>query len=121
MRKYCLYCGSPIWEERRGRRKYCGDTCRVYFNRDKQNSVESLSKRRQNEEHYDRAIVALEMYTNTPLEKREEWLQSYIDNPTTKNILTNPILLESSKKTITQIADDYTQRTYGVKIYDYYP
>ena len=120
MKKTCLYCGSPIWEERKGRRKYCNSSCRSYFNRNTQNSIDSITKRRANEEYFDRVRVAFEMYKEVQIDKRDEWLQGYIDNPTTKHILTNSALLKSNEMNIVKVADNYVQATYGVRIYDYF-
>ena len=35
-------------------------------------------------EYFDRVNFALELYFKTPPEQRDEWIQNYIDNPTTK-------------------------------------
>lgn len=88
----CKHCDSP-YTTRRSTKLFCSDKCRVYHNRSTQNSQHSPTKRRENMEYFDRANYALELYRECGSNYREQWLQDYIDNPTTKKIVCNPSLL----------------------------
>ena len=115
----CLYCGNEYHAHRKTK-KYCSDKCRVYDNRVPQNSKSSPTKRRENMEYFDRADYALELYRECGSNYREEWLQDYIDHPTTKKILCNPKLLRADGLNIAKIAHRFTMQKYGVSIKDYY-
>ena len=115
----CHHCERP-YESRRSTKKFCSDTCRVYFNRCTQNASESPYKRRENLEYWNRVNYAYELYLKHPALERDNWLQEYIDNPTTKKITCNPDLLRSLKPNIAKVCNRYTQYKFGVNIRDYY-
>jgi hypothetical protein len=50
---------------------------------------------------------------------RSDWLQNYIDNPTTSKILGNPELLKETDNNITKVANRFTQQVYrtSIKVY----
>ena len=114
----CEYCGGDYQAERRSKR-FCSEKCRVYANRVPQNSQNSPTKRRENMEYFDRAEYALELYRDCGDNHREQWLQDYIDHPTTKKILCNPHLLRDEGVNIAKIAHRFTMSKYGVSIRDY--
>ena len=116
----CLHCGGSF-EAKRITKKYCSTRCRQHHTRNTRNATECPSKAREQMEYYDRVNYALELYNNLPPPERDAWLQSYIDNPTTKKIVCNPVLLRSlDGENIAKICHDYVKRTYGVNIKDYY-
>ena len=115
----CLHCNSEF-KRIRSTKKYCCDSCRVSYNRCVQNASHSSTKRRDNIEYFDRVNFALELYFKTPPEQRDEWIQNYIDNPTTKKITCNPSLLKDHNDNIAKICHHYVKRTYGINIKDYY-
>jgi hypothetical protein len=115
----CLHCGGSFEAKRRTKR-YCTDKCRQYGNRTTQNAKESPTKQREQLEYYDRVNYALELYMASPLELSNDWLQCYIDNPTTKKIACNPVLLRDEHINIAKICHNYVMETYGVSIKDYY-
>jgi len=115
----CLHCGGSF-EAKRSTKKYCSDKCRQYSNRTTQNATESPSKAREQLEYYDRVNYAFELYMASPLELSDAWLQSYIDNPTTKKIVCNPALLRDENINIAKVCHSYVMETYGVRIKDYY-
>ena len=71
-------------------------------------------------EYFDRANYALELYRECGSSSREQWLQGYIDNPTTKKIVCNPNLLREDGINIAKIAHHYKTEKYGVSIRDYF-
>ena len=113
----CVYCEAE-YTARRSTKKFCSDKCRVYHNRGLQNAENSPTIRRQNTEYFDRVNFALELYYKSS--DKDEWLQAYIDNPTTKKIVCNPNLLRDKRTNIAKIAHQYTRMKYGVSIRDYY-
>lgn len=117
--KRCPQCQSPF-EGKRSTKKYCSDKCRQYFNRTTQNAKASKAKEREQIEYYDRVNYAMELYLNCPPQDRDDWIQSYIDNPTTKKIICNPDLLKGSNDNIAKVCHRYVMRTYGVSIKSYY-
>lgn len=117
--KLCRHCGSPF-EARRNTKTYCSDKCRQYYNRDVQNADCSKAKSREQEEYYDRVRYALELFEQCPPEERDAWIQSYIDNPTTKRIVCNPDLLKHPSENIAKVCHRYVMSTYGVSIKSYY-
>ena len=117
--KRCLQCQS-LFEAKRSTKKYCSDKCRQYFNRTTQNARDSTAKAREQIEYYDRVNYAMELYLKCPPKNRDAWLQSYIDNPTTKKIICNPDLLKDSNDNIAKVCHRYVMRTYGVSIKSYY-
>jgi hypothetical protein len=70
--------------------------------------------------------MAYEMWRNTKPEDRFAWLQEYIDNPTTKKIVCNPVLLKAKVSgyphgtSIAKIANRFTKSHFGLSIRDYY-
>jgi|TARA_R110000744_G_scaffold125621_2_gene231278 hypothetical protein len=50
---------------------------------------------------------------------RAQWLQDYIDNPTSKRILCNPQLLLSDSNNLAKIANRFTKTVYRVSINTY--
>jgi len=100
-------------------KKYCSSNCRKRNNEFCQNSEQSISKRRRNEEYFDRVRWAFHDLIRRPPMERSNWLQHYIDNPTTSKILGNPKLLNDSDNNIAKIANRFTQQVYRtpIKIY----
>ena len=119
LQETCLHCGGSF-EAKRSTKKYCSDNCRQYSNRTTQNATESPAKAREQLEYYDRVNYAFELYMASPLEESDAWLQSYIDNPTTKKIVCNPALLRDENINIAKVCHSYVMETYGVSIKDYY-
>ena len=117
--KRCLQCQNPF-EAKRNTKKYCSDKCRQYFNRTTQNANDSKAKAREQMEYYDRVNYAFELHQKCLPQDRDAWLQSYIDNPTTKKIIYNPYLLKDDKDNIAKVCHRYVMRKYGVSIRSYY-
>ena len=115
----CLHCGGSF-KAKRSTKKYCSTRCRQHHTRNTRNATESPSKAREQLEYYDRVNYAFELYMNSPLELSDAWLQSYIDNPTTKKIVCNPVLLKDENTNIAKVCHNYVMETYGVSIKDYY-
>ena len=115
----CLHCGGSL-EAKRSTKKYCSTRCRQCHTRPTQNADESTTKAREQLEYYDRVNYAFELYMDSPLDLRDAWLQSYIDNPTTKKIVCNPALLRDENINIAKVCHSYVMETYGVSIKDYY-
>ena len=71
--------------------------------------------------YYNRVNYSCELYLdNRTQELREDWIQDYIDNPTTKKIVCNPALLNAKTINLAKIAHRYVMSAYGVSIKDYY-
>ena len=117
--KLCKHCNEPMLVVR-ATKIYCNATCRQAGNR-AENTDFSPEESRRKLEYWDRVNYALELYDNCKPEDRDEFIQNYIDNPTTKWILCNPELLQSSNNNIAKVSHHYVMRTYGVSMKAYYP
>jgi len=105
---------------------YCSPNCRKRATERTQNRTESADKRRRDEEYWDRVNLAFENLLKQPPTSRAEWLQDYIDHPTTSKITGNPALLKATSfdsrglnrkvNNIAKIANRFTQQVYGVSI-----
>ena len=116
----CLHCGGSF-EAKRSTKKYCSTRCRQHHTRNTRNATESPSKAREQLEYYDRVKYSLELYYKCVPADRGAWVQSYIDNPTTKKIVCNPDLLRAvGEENIAKVCHSYVMETYGVSIKDYY-
>jgi hypothetical protein len=113
-----LGCGT-IFQYSRSTAKYCSDNCRQSACRPRQNSFDSPTKRRTNLEYWDRALLGYDNLMKQMPISRAQWLQDYIDNPTSKCILCNPQLLMSDRNNLAKIANRFTKTVYGVSIKTY--
>ena len=116
---FCKHCNALMVSVRLSK-VYCNATCRQAGNRTKKTGFNSAEYRRKLE-YWDRVNYSLELYYKCKTNDRDQWLQSYIDNPTTKWIVCNPELLRSSKANIAKLCHHYVMRTYGVSMKAYYP
>ena len=118
--KLCKNCNNQL-KPKRSTKLFCSDNCRKNNSRPIQNAQSSPTKAREQMEYYDRVNYSYELYLyNRTQEQRDEWIQAYIDNPTTKRIVCNPALLNAKTINIAKIAHRYVMKTYGVSIKDYY-
>ena len=118
--KLCKHCETKI-TFKRSTKVFCSDNCRKNNSRPIQNAQSSSAKAREQMEYFDRVNYSYELYLdNRTPEQRDEWVQAYIDNPTTKKIVCNPALLNAKTINIAKIAHRYVMKTYGVSIKDYY-
>jgi hypothetical protein len=118
--KLCKNCNNQL-RPKRSTKLFCSDNCRKNNSRPIQNAQSSPTKAREQMEYYDRVNYSYELYLyNRTQEERDEWIQAYIDNPTTKKIVCNPALLNAKTINIAKIAHRYVMGTYGVSIKDYY-
>lgn len=115
----CKHCNAPMVSVRSSK-AYCNATCRQAGNR-AESTGSSPDESRRKLEYWDRVNYSLELYHKCKFEDRDQWLQSYIDNPMTKWIVCNPELLTSSSNNIAKICHHYVMRTYGVSMKSYYP
>ena len=118
--KLCKHCDNKI-TSKRSTKVFCSDNCRKDSSRPIQNAQSSPTKAREQMEYFDRVNYSYELYLNNRTqEQRDEWIQDYIDNPTTKKIVCNPALLNAKSINIAKIAHRFVVGAYGVSIKDYY-
>ena len=118
--KLCKHCDKKI-SSKPSTKIFCSDNCRKDSSRGLQNAQSSPTKAREQMEYYNRVNYSYELYLdNTTQEQRDEWIQAYIDNPTTKKIVCNPALLNAKTTNIAKIAHRYVVGAYGVSIKEYY-
>ena len=118
--KECLREGcSTIFQYLRSNAKYCSGMCRQIVCRPRQNSFDSPTKRRTNMEYWDRALLGYHNLMSQMPWARSQWLQDYIDTPTSQYILCNPQLLASDSNNLAKIANRFTQQVYRVSIKTY--
>jgi hypothetical protein len=119
-KKACKRVGCrTIFQYSRSTAKYCSDNCRQSACRPRQNSFDSPTKRRTNLEYWDRASLGYDNLMKQIPISRAQWLQDYIDNPTSKRILCNPQLLLSDSNNLAKIANRFTKTVYRVSINTY--
>ena len=119
--KLCKSCGETF-TAKRSTKVFCSPKCRE-FNARQKTKAQAFSPiaRRTNMEYWNRINYAMELYLNCKPSDRDDWIQNYIDNPTTKRIVCNPTLLKSNSNNIAKVCHHYVSRMFGVSIKDYYP
>ena len=103
----------------RNTKLYCSDNCRKRATETPQNSIENLDTRRRNLEYFDRVKWALINLIQQGEYDRSQWLQDYIDNPTSARIVGSPKLLTSHNNNIAKVANRFTQQVYRCSIKTY--
>ena len=119
--KLCKSCGETF-TAKRSTKVFCSPKCQEFNARQKTKAQAfSPTARRTNMEYWNRVNYAMELYLNCKPSDRNDWIQNYIDNPTTKRIVCNPTLLKSNSNNIAKVCHHYVSRMFGVSIKDYYP
>lgn len=119
--KLCKSCGETF-TAKRSTKIFCSHKCREYNPRQKTKAEDfSPTAHRTNMEYWNRVNYAMELYLECKPKDRGDWIQNYIDNPTTKRIVCNPELLNSISNNIAKVCHHYVRGMFGVSIKDYYP
>ena len=134
--RQCPNCNAKV--SGRANEIYCSSNCKKRATETKRNSLFSPSKRRENQEFFDRALrLAEELYKTLPA-NRLGFMKDLIDYARTgedfvlRNILCNPMLLKPkaygqpylfygksrSNLTISQAASNYFKRFWRANIKD---
>ena len=114
-------CGVPFIAQR-STKVFCSHKCREYNARQKTKAEPfSPTADRTNMAYWNRVNYAMELYLSCKPSDRDDWIQDYIDNPTTKRILCNPDLRTSTSNNISKVYHHCVKLMFGVSIKDYYP
>ena len=116
--KLCKHCDKTI-TSKRSTKIFCSDNCRKRSSKPIQNSLHSPTTRRENMERKDRIRWAIVNLTDKDPVDRSQWLQDYINNPTSARIVGNPYLLSSKDNNIAKVANRFTQQVYRCDIKTY--
>tara|TARA_R110002126_G_scaffold151759_1_gene298796 strand:+ start:125 stop:652 length:528 start_codon:yes stop_codon:yes gene_type:complete len=116
--KLCKNCNSEIISKHKAK-IFCTGNCRKRHNKPIQNSLHSPTTRRENIERLDRIRWGIVNLTDHFPVDRGQWLQDYIDNPTSARVVGNPHLLRSGGNNIAKVANRFTQQVYRYDIKTY--
>ena len=115
----CEWCGKRA-VQMRATKRFCSQNCSNKSSRVRQNAATSPTKRREEEEYWDKVNYGFELFMQLDVADRDPWMQKYIDDPRNKKIVCNPKLLGHRHLNIAKLANSFTQSKYGKTILKYY-
>ncbi len=134
----CPHC-SLEFRPKRTNQRYCKRDCAKAATRNAKRSDRTAENRCMNEAHYSRALDLADMLYTAPVDQRLGVMKNFLDaagdhDKALRRILTDPKLLTASPlekhyfhrkapfayKTVSQAANAYTQKFFGVSVQTYF-